>query len=312
MDDEPSVRPLSELKPKSSEPASVTILMQWIRHAEKQAHAPKGQHRMEWLIASTVVIAALQRAVDVGGTPAFLLKGGTLLQHRLGLAGRATKDVDGLVRGDIEEFLEDLDDVLAQPWGPFTLSRSEVETIATPTRVIAPRRLNIVVSMRGRTWRKIQIELASDEGDAGQTPESVIAPDLAGVGLSGPDRLVTLAMRYQIAQKIHACSDPHNPPDSMNDRPRDVVDLILLRELVAAEGSPTIDEIAEATRDIFRARAADAVALGVEPRTWPTTVVAHPHWPGDYAKAAADADVALTLDEAVAEVNAWLGQIASA
>lgn len=56
------------------------------------------------------------------------------------------------------------------------LSRSEVETIATPTRVIAPRRLNIVVSMRGRTWRKIQVELAADEGGAGQVPETVVAP----------------------------------------------------------------------------------------------------------------------------------------
>ena len=29
------------------------------------------------------------------------LKGGTLLQRRLGLASRATKDVDGLIRGDL-------------------------------------------------------------------------------------------------------------------------------------------------------------------------------------------------------------------
>ena len=34
---------------------------------------------MGWLVASTIVIAALQRAVDGTGIPTFLLKGGTLL-----------------------------------------------------------------------------------------------------------------------------------------------------------------------------------------------------------------------------------------
>jgi hypothetical protein len=36
-------------------------------------------------------------------------------------------------------------------------------------------------------------------------------------------------MRYQIAQKVHASTDPHNPPEFVNDRARDVVDLLLLR-----------------------------------------------------------------------------------
>lgn len=38
--------------------------------------------RLGWLVASTVVIAALQRAVDETGRTHFLLKGGTYLQYR--------------------------------------------------------------------------------------------------------------------------------------------------------------------------------------------------------------------------------------
>jgi hypothetical protein len=45
---------------------------------------------------------------------------------------------------------------------------------------------------------------------------------------ASPDTLATLALRFQIAQKLHACTDPHDSPASINDRPRDVVDLLLL------------------------------------------------------------------------------------
>ena len=61
-----------------------------------------------------MVVAALQRAVDEAG-PLFLLKDGTLLQHRLGLDARATRDIDGLVRGDLTRFLVVLDEVIRQP-----------------------------------------------------------------------------------------------------------------------------------------------------------------------------------------------------
>ena len=43
-------------------------------------------------------------------------------------------------------------------------------------------------------------------------------------------------MRFQIAQKLHAVTDPHEPPDLINDRARDVVDLLLLRDLYRHNG----------------------------------------------------------------------------
>lgn len=303
-------RTLADLKPKAKAPATVSVLTQWIGQAERALGVPAAGGRMGWLVASTVVIATLQRAVDASGTPSFLLKGGTLLQHRLGASARATSDLDGLVRGDLDEFIVGLDDALAEPWGPLTLTRSEVEVIATPARIVQPRRLNIFVSLRGQVWRKVQVELAPDEGGAGATPETVPAPTLDPFGLPSPGFLVALAMRYQIAQKIHACSDPHDPPLWVNDRPRDVVDLLLLRDLVGAEGTLTTHEIRDAVIAVFEARAADAAALGRPIRTWPPRVVAHPHWPRDYERAAADAGTPLALDEAVAAVNEWIAEIA--
>lgn len=80
----PPAKTLADLKPKAKPLASASILALWVTHAEKALDVPAAGGRMGWLVASTVVIAALQRAVDSDGTPRFLLKGGTYLQHRLG------------------------------------------------------------------------------------------------------------------------------------------------------------------------------------------------------------------------------------
>lgn len=296
---------LAALPPKPKEPQSVRVLEDWVKHADVKVGAGG---RLAWLVASTVVIAALQRAVDATGEPRFLLKGGTLLQHRLGHAARATKDVDGLVRGDIDDFLAALDDALVRPWGPLTLRRERLEVIATPTRLVKPRRFDVVVELRGRTWRRVQVEVAPDEAGAGDMSEPFAAPSLGAVGLPSPDRLVGLALRFQAAQKIHACTDPHDPPSLVNDRARDVVDLLLLRDL--GVGSPA--ELRAAVVAVFAARAADARALGHPERTWPARVAAHQHWRVDLRAAATSAGLDLHLDEAVAGVNAWLEEIDAA
>ncbi len=117
-------------------------------------------------------------------------------------------------------------------------------------------------------------------------------------------------MRFQIAQKLHAVSDPHEPPDSINDRARDVVDLLLLRDLIATTDSPTLAEVREAGVAVFEARAAEAAELGRPTRVWPPTIAAQGHWTDDYARAAASGGIELSLDAAVTEVNDWIVAIA--
>ncbi|MFN8106659.1 MAG: hypothetical protein U0R21_02600 [Nocardioidaceae bacterium] len=86
------------LKPKSKQPVSTKVLNTWIAQAEGQLGDEAQDGRLGWLIASSVSIAAVQRALDADGRELFLLKGGTLLQHRLNATARTTKDVDGLIR----------------------------------------------------------------------------------------------------------------------------------------------------------------------------------------------------------------------
>lgn len=200
---------LRMLKPKGKEPVSAKVLNTWIAQAEGQLGDEARGGRLGWLIASSVAVAAVQRALDKDGRRLFLLKGGTLLQHRLDATARTTKDVDGLIRGDMEAFFTALEEALDEPWGPLTLRRGTVETIDVPTKLVKPRRFDIVLSLRGVTWRRIQFEVSTDEAGIGQEREFIEPPPLAGFGLPDPDVLVGITMRFQIAQKLHAVSDPH-------------------------------------------------------------------------------------------------------
>ena len=298
---------LDGLSPKGKPPASARILNAWITQAQDTLGVAGS--RLGWLVAATVVSAALQRAVDGTGSPMFLLKGGTMLQYRLPGISRATQDIDGLIHGDIDQFLTALDQMLDDPWGPLTLVRGEVETIQVPHRLVKPRRFDVTVLLKGVTWRRIQVEIAPDEGSAGAEPEPIPSPSLAGFGLPTPDGLMGLSMRYQIAQKVHACTDPHDPPAYINDRPRDVVDLLLLRDFIAVTGTPTLAEVRHAIEDVFAHRAEEALATGGALRAWPTSLTAHEHWGPSFGRATESAGLSISLTDAVAQVNSWLEQV---
>lgn len=303
------VESLGALKPKDKEPRNRSVLDSWIAHAEA-AIDPERQGRVSWLIASTVAAAALQRVVDESGTSRFSLKGGTLLQHKLGLVSRATKDLDGIVRGDINDFLEQMDAFLGEEWGPISFSRSEVEEIRVRAKLVNPRKFDLVLSLKGETWRKVAVEISPDEGDAASSQEIVPAPPLDRFGLPNVDGIVGMSMSYQIAQKIHAATDPHDPPEYVNNRPRDIVDLLLLKELCEQTGSPSLVEIRLACEDIFSVRSQEAIALGRKPRSWPPSAHCYPHWATDYRYAAASCGIEVPLADAVDAINAWIGTIA--
>lgn len=300
---------LKELKPKHKQPASSKVLNAWIAQAEAQLGDDAKGGRLGWMVASSVAIAAVQRALDKEGRQLFLLKGGTLLQHRLPISARATKDVDGLIRGDMDASFASLEVVLDEPWGPLNLRRGEVTIIDVPNKIIKPRRFDLILEVRGVTWRRIQFEVSPDEAGIGNDHDSIDPPPLGGFGLPSPETLVGIELRFQIAQKLHAVSDPHKPPAFINDRARDVVDLLLLRDLLITAGSPTLAEVRAAAVDVFSARAAEAKQLGKQIRGWPPTIKAHPHWSRDFAREAASGGLSLSLDEAVSAANEWVTEI---
>lgn len=297
-------------KDRGKPPNSKSVLDRWLADAQRETKVPTD--RLSWLVASTVATAVLQRAVLADGSPRFLLKGGTYVNYLLSWGGRTTKDVDGLVRGDLDDFIFQLDLARTQDWGPFTIDRTAVEEFSIPGKLVNPRRFHLLLQLRGVTWRKIKVEISPDEGAAGSEATAFMPADLKSLGLPTPAELLGIALRFQIAQKLHACTDPHEPPDYRNERARDVVDLILLRRLEPAVHDTAVESLKEACLDVFHARAAQARQLGRPERAWPPAVVAHPGWDIDFQGAADEGGVELGLEEAIAEVNAWILEIDSA
>jgi hypothetical protein len=285
---------------------SARLLDQWVRDAE--AITKGAGKRIGWMLASTVVIAALQRALASDQQPLFLVKGGLYLELRLGLKARTTKDVDTLFRGGAEEFERAVDEVLTEPWGPFTFERTKLERVTKAPRLIKPYRFDVKLIVRGKTWRRIQVEVSFPEGRVGSTTAPVPAPDVGFFGVKSPDEIVGIVMDYQVAQKSHAATDPDDPPDMINDRVRDVIDLVLIKENLYSGNSipPTLKA---ACVDVFNARAEEARATGATPRYWPTTFVANTAWERAYPELAKSVGMTYTLEEAINIAQGWIDAI---
>ncbi|MDR1712252.1 MAG: nucleotidyl transferase AbiEii/AbiGii toxin family protein [Propionibacteriaceae bacterium] len=214
-----------DLPDKNRPVPSVRALQAWVRDAHRATGV--GAERISWLVASTVVVAALQRVLASDGQPLFLVKGGVFIEFNLGLKARTTTDVDTLFRDDMAEFRARLDEALAQPWGPFVLDRTEIEIIDAP-KLIQPRRFYVRLLAKGAAWRRIKVEVSFNEGAMAEQSSPVATPSVGFFGLETPETLIGVAMDYQIAQKLHAASDP-DEAGYENQRVHDIIDVLLLK-----------------------------------------------------------------------------------
>lgn len=293
----------ADLPDRQRTPVSARALNMWLRDA--QTRTGVGEKRIGWLLASTVAVAALQRALGADEEPLFLLKGGLFMEFHLGLDARVTKDVDALFRGGVERFESALDAAISEPWGPFTLQRTAIEEITGARRLAKPRRFDLKLLIKGTVWRRIKVEISFPEGHIADGLESVPTPRAGFFGITTPDHLSGIAMAYQVAQKLHACTDPDDPPEFLNDRVRDVVDLLLIRDRFYG-GLAAID-VRAACVDVFSARAAEASEVGQPVRRWPPVLaVPNEEWVRAYPALAESVDISLTLDQAVSALNDWI------
>ncbi|QAY73135.1 hypothetical protein ET445_07025 [Agromyces protaetiae] len=132
--------PFAMLPVKSRTPSSTGILDQWVTQAQRLIGA-RGE-RTRWVLASTIVAAALQRAHMHDGTPLFVVKGGVFIERALDLRARATKDLDTLFRGAVAEFERTVDSALAEPWGVLEIKWRRSSTPARTPIDRRPRRIS--------------------------------------------------------------------------------------------------------------------------------------------------------------------------
>ncbi|HTE63062.1 MAG TPA: nucleotidyl transferase AbiEii/AbiGii toxin family protein [Solirubrobacteraceae bacterium] len=203
-------------------PGNLSHLQRLANAAAADAQMPAGRYQ-RW-INTHIISAVLDRVRDEDGEPLFTLKGGAAMELRLGLSARASKDYDAAFRARAEDMLDALDRALAEDWHGFQLQRTEPELI----RDTSAMRMNIRLAYKGKSWGTVQLEIAPAEGETGQEVDRIPARPLDPVQIEGPERIACVSVRYQIARKIHACTEVY-PDGRENDRFRDLIDLQLLR-----------------------------------------------------------------------------------
>lgn len=234
-----------------------------------------------------VLLGALDRIRE--SDPVFLLKGGVAIELRLRSQARATKDVDLVFFGDPEELGRDLDRALAEPYSEFSFQREEI----TPGGDGRFQRLDVKLLFRSRGWGTLRLEVAAPDSQATDS-EPVPAIPIDEFGISGPETIPCLSLRYQVAQKIHAVTERFS--DRNNERFRDLIDLVICHDLVVEVG-----QVKEACLDTFDARGK---------HSWPPELVVPDIWAEPYAALAEEMDFPITdVEEAAVQVRKLIAVI---
>jgi Nucleotidyl transferase AbiEii toxin, Type IV TA system len=106
-----------------------------------------------------------------------------------------------------------------------------------------------------------------------------------------------VSLRYQVAQKLHACTEVFDEGRE-NDRFRDVMDILLVEDLVYDVG---LVRVREACVDIFTVR---------DKHTWPPTLTVYDSWRVPFAELARENGFKPDdIDEAAAALTALIAAI---
>lgn len=229
--------------------------------------------------------------------PEGAIKGGSAMALRYGRGTRFTQDLDAARVQPLARFRSDFEDSLAVGWAGFTgrlIEKTAPRPAGVPTAYVM-QPFEVKLDYRGRPWCTVKFELGHNEiGDADE-PEYQLADGLAQlfieVGLESPKPVPVMRVDHQIAQKLHAVSEPGS------ERIRDLVDLQLLDK---GEDLDLIQVKATCLR-LFEYR---------RQQTWPPTIGIADGWDDLYAAAIEDVDVLPDVEAAVACVNDLVRRIA--
>lgn len=253
-------------------PSNLTSLRARLRNHARDVRQveTRVQRRLAAIVVNEIFLAA-----DLGiDGPPVLIKGGTAIDLRRGTApARLSKDLDAAVRGDLDGFIAQARTLLDAGWSGFTGRLARETEIDIPGLPVKPRRFDVKLDYLGKPFATVPVELSLAEGRSGDEHDQITVHEYDAIGLAPRGPVHCLSLRYQIAQKIHACTDPLDGQRD-NDRARDLVDLQLLALVV--DGAQ-LASIRTACIEIFTGR---------QRHEWPPPVRVWPTWPILYAAAA--------------------------
>lgn len=281
------------------------LLQRWAdegaQDEEGRSANPTSHGRLRRLVGVLVIAGALDGLKDTDGDERIAFKGGSGLSLRFGLRARASQDLDAAYRGDLDEALGLIAAALGSGWHGFTGVLDDEEEITRPGILPPPRRLKIKLRYKGKPFVTIPFEVSAAEGSSLEEPEVLpSAVSLAPIQLDGPEVIPFLPIRYQIAQKLHACTEDYGE-EQPNQRAHDLADLLLIEELAIEDGH--LDGIREACVEIFAGRAK---------HDWPPVITIWPDWPQIWAALSEEEGLELTLEEAAGAVRSLVARIDAA
>lgn len=276
---------------RNKPPHNANVLGRWLTESANHSGVAAGRLR-RWL-GFMIVAAMLDQArhSDDDG-PLFLIKGGVAMELRVGGSARATRDLDAALRAAITELAEHLDPALRAGFGDFAATRTELESIRDTGAV----RCDIKITYRHRPVVTVPVEVAEVEASMGSEVDHVPARPLSDLGIETPGSVPCIAVRWQIAQKLHACTERLD--DHTNDRFRDLLDLQLLSDLVDDVAWPTVRT---ACVEIFDSR---------ESQPWPPTLTIPDDWADGYSALTTDTGfTVIDVEHAAAAVRTLINRI---
>ena len=274
----------------SEAPRSVRVLTKLVdTYARERGLTPK---RVRDWISYMIVGGRLEGASAVADRPRFTIKGAVAIEMRLPSKARATKDID-LVVDDLAgtDLTVALRTALEGDYQSFTF-RVKGEPYVMPNNSV---RVDVALDYRGRSWGTVQIDLSPHEGESTEV-ELVEALALEPFGLNTPNALPCLALRYHVAQKIHAMTEPARDENTPNERFRDLVDLLLMRELTS-----DLEGVQAACVEVFQIR---------DTHGWPPQLDPPAFWQEPFTKLAEEVELPVSnLEEAVREAETFIEAI---
>lgn len=281
-----------------SSPANLRSLRDRLTQVAKREGVVFG--RLQQHVSVLIVTQFITALTDAHGKPLVLVKGGASLELRRGIpSSRTSKDLDAVSRADMETVHDRLFDEGAMGWEGFTAVFTKPTPFEVPGQTIQPYRLTAKLSYRGKPFSSVPIEVSSTEAGNADQHDNISSVALSLVGLPNSKAIPCMTVPWQVAQKIHACTEPASPPHS-NDRAHDLVDLQILEALLSDE---SLVETRYAAVAVFEAR---------RKHSWPPEVNSQPHWKPIYTNALEGLDhlgLAPTVDEAAERVQKFVDQI---
>lgn len=254
------------------------MLGRWVAQRSRDSGVAVGRLRRG--ISFMVLAGALDKVRDSDSGPLFVIKGGVGMELRLNHRARASKDFDAIFREEMENLLDRLDQAFLDPYEGFAMTRNEPARIRGSNSV----RVEIRLSFNGRSWGTVPIEIAPVEEPEVLSIDQIAAIDISKFGLDGPEELPCVGIPYQMAQKLHACTERFDT-GSENDRHHDLIDIILLDDLLHES---QLGSVRRACVAIFENRSA---------QPWPPVLDVPATWAEPYKR------LALEIEFEVAEVE---------